>query len=238
MSDFYTNVDRIFHDWNYRTPKLLYGLIRTLRPSVVVEVGTYRGYGAAWMAKALQENNHGHLYAIDDFSLKQFTPSRDHAVAHLFDNLTQCGVNDFVTLIEGNSRKVEWPKKIDFAYIDGWHGYEVCKSDFENCDAAGANCICFDDAEQSVGPRMVVHEIRASVKWDVLNVQQDCGMAVCFRRLPLRPVTFSQEQDGSLGLDLQTVSKAEQWDHLKRCSESNGVDYSPVIPVLCEGKNP
>lgn len=236
MSDFYSNVDQIFHDWNYGNPKILYGLVRSLKPSRVVDCGTFRGYSAAWMAKALQENNKGHLYAIDDFSLKQFTPDRDVAVAHLFDNLTRCGVRDFVTLIEGDSRTVQWPDSVDFAYIDGWHGYLVAKSDFENCARLGAECICLDDAEQSVGPRMVVQEARASGDWDVIDVQRDCGMAICMRRRKMGPVTFSQERDGHTGLDLQTVPKREQLGHLHRCANLNGVNYEPIIPFLCGGK--
>lgn len=236
MSDFYTNVDKVFHDWNYSTPKLLYGLVRTLRPKVIVEVGTYRGYAAAWMAKACQENNFGQVYAIDDFSLKQFTPHRDAAVAHLFDNLTRLGVRDFVTLIEGDSRFVHWPDKIDLAYVDGWHGYTTAKHDFARAAAFGAECICLDDAEQSVGPRMVVMEARASGEWDVVDILRDCGMAICIRRNRKGPVTFSQEDDATLGLDLQTVSKDEQLAHLKGCSEKNKVDYAPVLPYLHRGK--
>ena len=66
--DFFKRVDEVFHDWKYDHPRILYALIRSLKPLVVVEVGTYRGYAAAWMARALQENGIGMLYCIDDFS--------------------------------------------------------------------------------------------------------------------------------------------------------------------------
>lgn len=233
---FYTNIDQIFHDWNYSTPKILYGLVRCLKPSVVMDVGTYRAYSAAWMAKACQENNHGHVYAIDDFSLKQFTFDRDVAVAHFWDNLTRLGVRDLVTLIEGKTTEVQWPGECAFAYIDAWHSYSATRHDFDKCAAAGAECICLDDAEQSVGPRMVVQELRDSGYWDVINVHRDCGMAVCMRRMKLGPVTFSQELPGHPGVDLTAITREAQLRHLGESNAVTGVDYGPVLPHLHRGK--
>lgn len=236
MNTFYTDVDPIFHDWNYSTPKTLYGLIRTLKPSIVIEAGCYRGYSSAWMAKACQENNHGRVIAIDDFSLKQFTPDREKAIAHFWHNLQRLGVRDLVTLIEGKTSEVQWPGQVDFAYIDGWHGYQAVRHDFDKCAAAGAECICLDDAEQAVGPRMLVQELRAGEYWDVINVHRDCGMAVCMRRMKLGPVIFSQELPDNPGVDLTALTKEGQLRHLGEANAVTGVDYGPVLPHLHRGK--
>jgi len=61
-------IDAQFPNWNYMHPSVLYGLCRSLKPRVVVEVGTYRGYAACYMAQACKENGFGHVVAIDDFS--------------------------------------------------------------------------------------------------------------------------------------------------------------------------
>lgn len=234
--NFYEEVEKVFHDWRYGHPKILHGLIRSMKPEVVVEIGAYRGYGTAWMAQAVKENGTGHVYAIDNFSLKQFTPDRDAAVQHFWDNLAALGLVEHVTLIEGDSDKVGWPLKVDFAYVDGWHGYPIAYYDFRKSAFLGAECICLDDATQSIGPRMVVQEIRDSGEWDVIDVLRDCGLAICMRKVKKGPITFSQELDDSTGVDLQTLTREEQQEHLSLASSRNGVNYDSVVQSLCEGK--
>lgn len=236
MSNFHEIADTVFHDWNYSTPKALYGLVRALKPSVVVDCGTYRGYSAAWMAQAVKENAAGMVYAIDDFSLKQFTPDRNVAVAHFWDNLDRCGVREYVTLIEGKSEEVKWPERVDFAYIDGWHSYLAAKHDFEQAAKRGAECICLDDVTQSVGPRMLMDDPKIREEWDIVFVNRDCGMAICMRKTQRGPITFSQEIPGHLGHDLQVMTRAEQLEHLREASKINGVGYAHITHLLHEGK--
>lgn len=236
--NFYEEVDKVFHDWNYGHPIVIYGLIRSMKPEVVVEVGAYRGFGTAWMAKAVQENGVGHVYAIDNFSLKQFTPYREQAIKHFWHNLAALGVTDQVTLIEGDSDKVEWPANPTVVYIDGWHSYLAAKNDFVKAAMLGAECICLDDTTQSIGPRMLVEEIRKLGNWDVINVLRDCGLTICIEktRHTMGPITFSQELDDSTGVDLQTLTKGEQLAHLTLASSRNGVKYDSVLKSLCNGR--
>lgn len=238
-ADFYSNVGRVFSDWNYGHPIVLYGLIRSMKPDVIVEVGTYRGFGAAWMAKAVQENNKGRVYCIDNFSLTDHE-SRvgSDARTHLNRNLEALGVKEWTTLIDGDSDKIEWPRQIDFAYIDGWHGYTAVHRDFENCVERGAELIAFDDTTQSVGPRKLIQQIRELPDWDVLEVLRDCGMAICMRKKQKGPITFSQELPLSLttGVDLQTLTTQGQMDHLKAASKLNGIEYDDILKFICNGK--
>lgn len=44
---------------------MLYGAVKHARPSVVLELGTAVGYSTAWMLLALNENEYGHIYAVD-----------------------------------------------------------------------------------------------------------------------------------------------------------------------------
>jgi hypothetical protein len=228
MNDFYVNVERVFQDWNYGHPKVLYGLIRSMRPKVVVEIGTYRGFGAAWMAKALQENNDGRLYCVDNFSLTDHEARYGDARRHLRENLQQLGVHDFVHVLDGESHKVDLPDRIDFAYIDGWHSYQATKSDFERVAERGAECVCFDDTTQSAGPRMVFDEIRASGQWDVLEIFRDCGMGIAMRRGPKGPITFSQElPPPDKGTILIGMPRPAQLQHFEHAAKVNGLPGYP-----------
>lgn len=220
---FFETVELIFHDWHYDHPRILYALIRAMKPQVVMEVGTYRGYAACYMARAIQENNAGRLYCIDNFSE---TTQRNFAdpVAHWNGNLEACGVRDWVTLIRGDSDKVQWPHKIDFAYIDGWHSYQMCQHDFFQASVAGATCICLDDTTQSVGPRMVSESFLEG--WDVLDFHHDCGLTICNRRQPKPPFTFSQELPGHPGTDLRFMDAAQRKTHFDEAAKTTGLDYS------------
>lgn len=44
---------------------LVYSLIRSLKPSVVLETGVANGFSSAYILEALNRNNHGHLFSID-----------------------------------------------------------------------------------------------------------------------------------------------------------------------------
>lgn len=235
-ADFHLRIAQLYADWTYDNPIALYGLIRTLKPEAVVECGTYRGLSASWMARALQENGKGHLYGIDNFSLTDHEGRHGDARAHLQANLQALGVSDTITIIEGDSDKVTWPDKVDFAYIDGWHSYLATKHDFEQCVKRGAECIAFDDTMQSVGPRKLMQDIRLSGQWDVMDVRRHCGMTIAMRCLPKDAITFSQELPNNPGVDLQTLTDNEQALHLFAAQQLNGVDYSSIIPALCPGR--
>jgi hypothetical protein len=219
---FFDTVEKLFRDWNYGHPKVLYGLIRSLRPAVVVEVGAYRGYGSAYMAKAIQDNNHGHLYCIDNLQLSH-TEMREDPARHWHENLSACGVRDWATLLVGDSDKVKWPGRVDFAYIDGWHSYAQTRKDFEACASRGAECITLDDVWKCVGPRQLLNEIRASGEWDVVEIRRDNGLGICYRRSPAGPVTFSQEDPHHQGYDIHDVAAMRA--HLIDIDKRFGVTY-------------
>lgn len=232
MSDFYNNVEKVFKDWNYGHPKVLYGLIRSMRPRTVVEIGTYRGFGAAWMAKALQENNDpgARLFCVDNFSLTDHEAKYGDAKRHFRENMEVLGVSDFVEVIEGDSRFAPLPNAINFAYIDGWHSFKVAMSDFKRVAELGAECVCFDDTTQSVGPRMVLNAIRQTGEWDVLEIQRDCGMGIAMRRTKKGPIVFSQELPAPhKGVILTGMNPADQQAHLYEAARINQIEYPPEI---------
>lgn len=224
-SAFFETVEKVFHDWTYDHPRVLYSLIRALKPKVVVEVGTYRGYAACYMARALQENNSGHLYCIDNLSLVDHAGRYGDPVAHWNDNLVKCGVRDWVTLKKGNSDdQLLWPTAVDFAYIDGWHSYLMARNDFNACAARGADCICLDDTLNCIGPRMVVSQLDRD-QWDVLTLPNDNGLTICHNKV-VRRITFSQERENHPGTVLTDASDDDILSHLEECAVDNYVNYS------------
>src|SRR5438132_14150115 len=57
------------------TSWLLYGLTKTLKPEVCVEIGSARGKSACFIGMALKENGRGKLYAIDPHSTTDWNDS-------------------------------------------------------------------------------------------------------------------------------------------------------------------
>lgn len=49
------------------TQQFLYGLVRVLKPELVVETGTYKGVTAEVMARACKENNFGRVVTCDPY---------------------------------------------------------------------------------------------------------------------------------------------------------------------------
>lgn len=233
--NFYANVASVFPDWTYGNPHVLYGLIRSMKPAVCVEVGTYLGFGAAWMAQALKENGRGHLYCIDNFGLNDRAIQQGNPRRHLEENLEKLELTEWVTILEGKSNEVQWPERVDLAYVDGWHSYLACKHDFEQCAKRGAECVCFDDTTMSAGPRMLTMDIRMEGEWDVVDILRDCGMTIAMRKLPKGPITFSQENPNHPGVDLQVVSRGYQISHFEEMECINGVKYGRILDMLHPG---
>jgi len=202
--EFFDKVESMYKDWQYDHPRLLHSLIRLLKPEVVVEVGTFIGYGACYMARALEENNKGQLYCIDNWQLPNPEWRKEPVKSTLMRSLKELGLDSRVTLIEGDSNNVKWPTA-NMVYIDGWHSYKACKEDWNRAAMSGATCICFDDSISVVGPRAVVRELERDWKeWDVATLNSAAGFTIAIRRdVARRPVTFSQELDGP-GMDIRT----------------------------------
>lgn len=224
---FFDTVEEVFSMWHYDHPRILYALMRSMKPDVAVEVGTYTGYAACYMAQALKENGKGRLYCIDDFSLvHQDSTGRKNGPEHVWSNLHRCGLNsNLVTLLEGKSEEVEWPDKVDFAYVDGWHGYNEVEYDFNKCASLGAECICLDDVNSTVGPSLFVQRLRDNPEWDVCEVFRDCGIAICVRRRKKKPVSFCQESLNNPGVDLTALTTEEKRTLFKQLTLETGVDY-------------
>ena len=230
-NNYFDYIEELFHDWRYDHPKIMYGIIRAIKPDVVVECGTYRGFSACFFAKALQENKKGHLYCIDNFRLHEHVERYGDPKQHLIDNLTKAGVMDVVTLLEGNSDEVQWPDKIDFAYVDGWHSYKICKRDFMMAWDRGAKVIGFDDVRNCVGTKLFLQELRENPlpNCDIMEFSADNGLALVSRRPEKSGLDFSQELPNDPGLSIAHMSIEEQKEYLSSVGKVTGLNYNKLF---------
>jgi predicted O-methyltransferase YrrM len=113
---------------------VLYGLARSLRPKVCVEIGSARGKSACAVGLALRRIGGGKLYAIDPHSTTDWndTDSVD-TLTIMKAHLEKAGVTDYVEIIRKTSGEAAkgWDKKIDLIFIDGDHSYEGVKADWD-----------------------------------------------------------------------------------------------------------
>jgi hypothetical protein len=112
-----------------------YDLVECLRPSVVVELGTYNGLSFFTFCQSMKENNiEGMCYAVDTWEGDTHTGGYDNSIvndvrAHArehyrgFTYLLQMLFNEAVQHFDDES--------IDLLHIDGLHTYEAVKEDFE-----------------------------------------------------------------------------------------------------------
>lgn len=113
---------------------LLYGLVKSAKPRVVVEIGSARGRSTCFIGNALKENGSGTLYAIDPHS-KTAWNDEDSIDTYdiLLGNIKDCGIRDYVQVVRCTSVEAaaKWTRQIDMLFIDGDHSYEGVKTDWE-----------------------------------------------------------------------------------------------------------
>lgn len=175
-----------------RHKHILYGLVRWLRPIAIAEIGSFDGYCTAVMAKALQDNGGGHLFAVDNFSLGT-SPDRLH------NNLVQLEVANHVSIINTASGQLTELSSIDMAFIDGNHGYDGVTNDIELVIAAGAQCIVLHDSQSWWGVSKYMDDYfrNSTLKESVANyieVPFDEGLTILMLKPKISPPKYTKEQ--------------------------------------------
>lgn len=179
------NVDRLHterHAW------LMYGLVRWLQPKHIVEVGAWHGFSTMHLAQALKDIGGGEITVIDDFSL-------GNSATVIHNNLKSIGCADMLHILSGKSTDVQWPRRVDFAFIDGDHSFEGCLYDCNKAVDLGARCICVHDSYGWWGPRLYTQMMREQGKgvWDVFECDFDSGLAVFVRKPDLPPCIYTEK---------------------------------------------
>jgi predicted O-methyltransferase YrrM len=94
------------------TTELLYGLVRSFKPKLILETGTYKGLATVAMAKGCKENGFGKVVTVENW--EAVIPGAKEA-------FQAAGVADFIELVQADSisylHKYEG-EPFDFAYLD------------------------------------------------------------------------------------------------------------------------
>ncbi|MFJ5819083.1 O-methyltransferase [Streptomyces sp. NPDC093108] len=93
--------------------KLLYNLIRAIKPSNVVEFGTSYGISTLHLAAAVRDNGTGQVITTE--------MSRTKA-ASARETFAATGLDDVITVLEGNALQTlaALRQPVDFLFLDGW----------------------------------------------------------------------------------------------------------------------
>jgi predicted O-methyltransferase YrrM len=163
------------HDyWNdavvsHRGLSIFYSLLRNLRPSNVVEIGSYRGKTAFVLAHAVHANGHGILHTVGPFDKERFLPLYKHWPKALQDVTRFYPENSAAFFMEADRKQVEF----DFVFIDGNHDYEFCLFDIQ-CAArrmSRGGFIAIDNVSQA-GPLCATLDfLKSNPEWT------DCGLS-------------------------------------------------------------
>ncbi len=113
---------------------VLYGLARSLKPDVAVEIGSARGRSACFVGQALKENGKGRLFAIDPHTTTNWNDTDSvNTIDVMRGNIASLGLGSHVEIVRDVSQNVAatWTKQIDMLFIDGDHSYEGVKRDWD-----------------------------------------------------------------------------------------------------------
>jgi predicted O-methyltransferase YrrM len=93
--------------------KLLYALVRAIRPGTVVEFGTSFGISTLYLAAAVADNGTGHVYSTELSARK---------VAAATANLQEAGLDEPLTILEGDALQTlaAIPGPVGLVLLDGW----------------------------------------------------------------------------------------------------------------------
>lgn len=93
--------------------RLLYSLVRAVKPTTIVEYGMSYGISTLHLAAAVRDNGTGHIVTTE-------MSSRKLAAARA--TFAEAGVADLITILEGDARStlttIEGP--VQFVLLDGW----------------------------------------------------------------------------------------------------------------------
>jgi predicted O-methyltransferase YrrM len=146
-----------------------WGVIAELRPTRVVEIGSYLGRSTVLLALGLR---HYVGPAASVVAIDPHTGDRQHLEALGLDRLPSlelfrlhvrgAGVADLIDERVQKSDEVAmtWENPIDLLYVDGWHSYEAVRRDAVNFGTwlSPRGVVCFDDYAQYDEVRRAVDE--------------------------------------------------------------------------------
>lgn len=182
-----------FHSGLGDTAWLLYGLVRSMKPEVCVEIGSARGKSACFIGLALKHNRRGRLHAIDPHAATGWNDTDSvESLPLMARHLRMAGVREWVDVIQVTSADAarDWQLPIDMIFIDGDHSYAGVKGDWERFSPhlKETGIAVFHDtlwelepdprfARTDMGVPRFVEELRV-LGYPVLTIARDYGVSV------------------------------------------------------------
>jgi predicted O-methyltransferase YrrM len=172
---------------------LLYGICRSLKPRVAVEIGSARGKTACYIGMALKENGSGRLYAIDPHIPTEWNDNESLDTYEVMSrHVGALALTDVVTIIRQRSDEplIDVPSPIDLLFLDGDHSYKGVKADWETFlpRMSPFGLIVFHDTgwefkrgdkwyRADMGVPRFVEELR-KLRYPVVTIFCDCGISI------------------------------------------------------------
>lgn len=93
--------------------RLLYSLVRAVKPTIIVEYGMSYGISTLHLAAAVRDNGAGHIVTTEMSSQK---------LAAAQATFAEAGVSDLITVLEGDARTTlkTITEPVQFVLLDGW----------------------------------------------------------------------------------------------------------------------
>jgi predicted O-methyltransferase YrrM len=147
---------------------LLYSLVRNLRPTRVVEIGTYKGGTAEGMSRALRANGHGTLHTVSPYDAELFGPIFAQWPEPLRRNTRYHPVDSMMFFMQMDDEG----SRFDLVLVDGHHDYEFAAFDIEAAARrlVPGGFILIDNVSQAGPFRAAVDFLASHPGW------RECGL--------------------------------------------------------------
>lgn len=194
---------------NFWRGPMLYSLVRKLKPRLILELGTGRGYGAFAMAKALVDGKLAGKLLTVDRTAADTRYDWAYVNSDQENEITNISLNEFwskhlpASLIEriefrcGDTASVhkllaDHERQVDLVFIDGDHSYSGVALDFFSSHSISARnaVFVFDDYSATSGygiRKLVIEELSHSCTVKIIDMELtaahdisvDHKMAIC-----------------------------------------------------------
>lgn len=157
--------------------RLLYSLVRSVKPSTVIELGTNVGISGSYIGAALADNGLGRLLTLEGSASKAALAGANFERLGL--QRCEVVVGDFFDTLKPLLDEIDC---VDLAFIDGFHDGDATIAFHRQLHAtvAGTAVFVYDDIGWSSGMRRAWSTLRAFPEV-IASIEQN-GMGVCVVR--------------------------------------------------------